>query len=580
MTYSSFIWQIVRPHRRRFILALAAMILVMMVGMVPPLILAFVVDTVLGQGRFDLLGPVMVLALLIPFLDGLFRAGSEYMVALLGERVVLDIRVALYRRVQRLSCRFLHTTTTGKVMERLRGDVQQVQMLIGSQALNLAVQLICALVALVIMFAFSASLTVMVLLAVCLYVVNYKWFVRRIRSVQRRWRHKMDGLSGQAQERLAGTIVVKAFGNERAEARSFARCNFLTERVGHRFRVLATAYGLTSSGIAWGTQLAVLLAGTFMVIRGNLTYGAVMAVAAYTGRLLAPAIQLAELSNQIEQTKVSLRRIFELMQAEPDAVDRRGTRLPALTGEVAFENVCFQYEQDKPVLQHVNMYVQPGQTVALVGHTGCGKSTIANLLYRFYEPQAGHLTIDGHEISTLDTRWYRGRLALVPQDPIVFDATVAQNIAYGKPGASRQEIERALAAVELHDLADRHPLGIHAPLGERGLKLSVGERQRLCIGRAILADPTILILDEATSSLDVHGEALVQLALKRVMANRTCFVIAHRLSTIVNADQIVVMDAGRIIEMGNHAELMTKPGGRYRSLFTTQTAGQQKVEIA
>jgi ABC-type multidrug transport system fused ATPase/permease subunit len=297
-------------------------------------------------------------------------------------------------------------------------------------------------------------------------------------------------------------------------------------------------------------------------------------------RLLQPAIQLAELSNQIQQAKVSMDRIFELMLAEPDAIGRPGKRLPRLSGEVAFQNVCFQYEPGKPVLKHLNLYVQPGQTVALVGHTGCGKSTIGNLLYRYYEPQAGHLEIDGHDISTLDTRWYRRHLALVPQDPIVFDTTIYHNIAYGRAEATRQEIEQAARAAELGPLLDNLPQGLDTPLGEYGITLSVGERQRMCLARAILADPAILILDEATSSLDTQSETAIQLAMKRLMTNRTCFVIAHRLSTIVNADQIVVMDAGRIMEMGTHHQLMARTDSYYRHLFLTQSSPGPKVKVA
>jgi ABC-type multidrug transport system fused ATPase/permease subunit len=291
-------------------------------------------------------------------------------------------------------------------------------------------------------------------------------------------------------------------------------------------------------------------------------------------------VQLAELSNQLQQAKVSLDRIFDLMQAEPDSVNRPGIILPTLRGEVAFENVCFQYEPDKPVLQRLSLFVESGKTVALVGHTGCGKSTITNLLYRYYEPQAGHLSIDGHDISTLDTRWYRSHLAMVPQDPVVFDTTIAHNITYGRSGATREQIEKAARMVELGDLIDSLPQGIDTVLGEYGAKLSVGEKQRLCLARAILADPTILILDEATSSLDTQSETLIQLAMKRVMANRTCFVVAHRLSTIVHADIIVVLDKGLMLEMGNHAQLMSRPNGHYRHLFLTQIAGHRPLEKA
>ncbi|MCC6581137.1 MAG: ABC transporter ATP-binding protein [Phycisphaeraceae bacterium] len=545
---------------------------VSLLSLASALILSAIVDKVIGEARWNWLAPLIIVCMMLPWICGLLQLIGDYLVALISQKLVYDIRTDLYHRVHLLSYRFMQNTTTGKLMERLRGDVQQVQMVLSQQTLSLVLQLATALVAVTIMFWISTWITLVVLMCIGLYVVNYRYFVRRIRSVQRRYRRKMDQLSGRAQERLAGTIVVKAYHRQRRESRDFAKANFLTERVYQRFRMLNMWYGLSSSAIAWSCYMFVLLLGTYFVIRGDITYGGVMALGAYTWRLLQPAVQLAELSNQIEQTKVSLDRIFELMAAQPDAAVLGGKRLPSLRGEVAFENVCFQYDPGKPVLRHVNLYVKPGQTVALVGHTGCGKSTIINLLYRFYEPQAGHLTIDGHDISTLNTRWYRQHLALVPQEPIVFDTTLAENIAYGRPGATRQAIERAARMVELGELIDTLPKGLDTPLGEYGAKLSVGERQRLCIARAVLAEPVILVLDEATSSLDPPGEAAIQRAMQRVMEGRTAFIIAHRLSTIVNADTIVVMDQGRVIEMGNHSQLMARHHGHYRHLFTTQMA--------
>lgn len=574
MNHTAFIWQTVRPHRTRMIAAMGCLMAVTLVGIAPPMLLAVVVDHVIGLGQYHWLPLLMVAMLTVPWLDGVLRIAGNHLVSLLGQRLALDVRLALYRKVHKLSCNYLNNTTTGALMERLRGDVDLVQNMMTQQVLNLVAQLVCAMAALVIITVLSWKLAVMIFAAIVLYVFNYKWFVRRIRSIQRRYRRKMDLLSGHAQERLAGSIIVKAYGNERIESRRFARSNFLAERCYHRFRLYNIAYGLTSGAIAWSTYLMVLLTGTWFAIHGQMKYGAVLAVTAYTWWLLNPAIQLAELSNQIQQVKVALDRIFALMNAETDAVEIRGERPESLRGEVVFENVCFEYEANKPVLRHVNLHVRPGQTVALVGHTGCGKSTIVNLLYRFYEAQSGGVMIDGHDITTLDTRWYRARLAMVPQDPIVFDTTVAANVAYGRSAATDEQIEQALRTVELGEVIDRAPQGIHAPLGERGLRLSVGEKQRMCIARAILANPAVLILDEATSSLDSQSESLIQLALKRVMANRTCFVVAHRLSTIVNADQIVVMDQGRIIELGNHNQLMQRQDGRYRHLFVTQMAHQ------
>jgi len=580
MNHSTFIWQILKPHRKRMIAAMLCLMIVTLVGIAPPMILAILVDHVIGLGQYHWLPILMLMMLAVPWLDGIFRIAGNHLVSLLGQRLAMDVRLELYRKVHKLSCSYLNNTTTGALMERLRGDVDQVQNLMTQQVLNLLAQLVCAVAALVIISVLSVKLAVMIFVAIALYVANYKWFVRRIRCVQKRYRRKMDLLSGHAQERLAGSIIVKAYGNERIESRRFARSNFFAERVFHRFRLYNIFYGLTSSAIAWSTYLMVLLTGTWLAIHGEMTYGHVLAVTAYTWWLLNPAIQLAELSNQIQQVKVAMDRIFALMNADADPVEQRGLRPSELRGEIVFKNVCFAYEADNPVLRHVNLDVRPGQTVAFVGHTGCGKSTIVNLLYRFYEAKSGQILVDGHDISSLETRWYRRRLAMVPQDPIVFDTTIAANVAYGRSRADDQQIERALRTVELGDLIYRAPTGIHTPLGERGMKLSVGEKQRLCIARAILADPAVLILDEATSSLDSQSESLIQLALKRVMVNRTCFVVAHRLSTIVNADQIVVMDQGRIIELGNHNQLMRKQDGHYRHLFVTQMAHQTIKEVA
>jgi ABC-type multidrug transport system fused ATPase/permease subunit len=574
------ILQLLRAHRRRIAFAGITLLFITALGLVPPMILARVIDHIVGLGRYDQLAVLMIILMAMPVLDAVFRTMANYSVTLVSQRVMLDLRLMLYRKVQRLSCRYMQGTTTGKLMERLRGDVGQLQSLLTNQVLGLTVQLLCAMIALVVMLTISVRLTAMVFLSIALFVANYKWFVRRIRAVQRRHRRKMDVLSGLAQERLAGTIVVKAFGAERREAREFGRQNFLAERCFHRFRMYNVGYGITSSSIAWLTYLSVMLTGTWMALHGQLTYGAVTIVGAYTWRLIQPAVQLSELSNQIEQGKVALSRIFELLRAEEDAVELRGRRLDRVVGRVEFEGLHFAYEPEKPVLSGVNLAVKPGMTVAFVGPTGCGKSTMINLLYRYYEPQAGRLLIDGHDVRELDTRWYRSHLALVPQDPVVFDTTIAHNVAYGRPDATREQIEEVIALAELQEVVARLPHGIDTRIGEYGVTLSVGEKQRLCIARAILADPAILLLDEATSSLDPQSEAQIQRALDRLMVGRTSFVIAHRLNTIVHADMIVALRDGRVLEAGSHHELLQLPNGYYRNLYLTQTAALPQAVTA
>jgi len=574
MTHFAYILKTLRPHRKRMVVVLAAMLGLMLVSLGSPLVVAFLIDTVIGQNRYDLLPPLMLLFLALPFSAAVFRFLSNYVVTLLGQRVIFDIRLDLYRHVHRLHCRYLQNTRTGKLMERLRGDVLQLQMLLTNQAPQLGVQVITGLIIVMIMLFMSVKLTLIVLLGMTFYFVNYKYVVPRIRKVQRRYRRKMDHLSGRAQERLTGAVVVKTFAQERVESRQFLRRNFAAERVYYRFRMLTLLYGLLAGAITWTTYSLVIAVGTLLAVRGDVTYGTVTAVIAFTFYLLVPAQMLAQLSNQLQQARVSLDRIFELMRAEPDVLDQKGLRQAKLTGEVRFENVNFHYEPGKTVLHNFTLHVKPGQTVALVGQTGCGKTTIANLLYRYYDIVSGQLHIDGCDIRDYDVRWYRRRLALVPQEPIVFEATIAENIAYGRPDACREDIDRAARMVELGALIDRLDRRLDTPLGQRGAKLSVGEKQRLCIARAILSDPAILILDEATSSLDSPGEAAIQLAMRRVMVNRTCFVVAHRLSTIVNADLIVVMEEGRVMEMGNHAQLMNNHNGRYRQLYLTQTSSR------
>ncbi|MAE61832.1 MAG: hypothetical protein CMJ49_10820 [Planctomycetaceae bacterium] len=584
MTHIQHMLNALRPNRRRVAVAVFALLGMTLLGVVPPLIFMRIIDDVIAARQWHLLPLYIALSFAFPWISGIFQFVADYLVSLVGERLVFDIRLDLYRKVHRLHTEFMQNTTTGKLMERLRGDVGQLQTLLTQNALQLGVQLIYGLAMIAVMAFISGRLTILVLLAIALYVANYRFFVRRIRAVQRRYRRKMDVLSGLAQERLAGSIVVKAFNNERRESRDFARQNFLAERVGHRFRLLNNAYGITSSAITWGIRLVVLLLGVYIVIDEaglpegrRMTYGMLTAFLAYTMRLLEPAIMLSQLSSAIEQARVSLDRIFDLMFARPDTVDLTGQRLPELQGAVTFENVCFEYEPGKRVLDQLNLYVAPGQTVALVGETGCGKTTITKLLYRYYEPQAGHLTIDDYDISQLDTKWYRQHLALVPQDPIVFDTTIAHNIAYGRPGADDDAITDAARKAEIGPLVDRLPNGIHTRLGEYGEKLSVGEKQRICIARAILADPVILILDEATSSLDTESEVLIQRALASLMEGRTSFVVAHRLSTIRSADLIVVLDRGRVLELGSHDELMANPDGRYHYLYTTQMASTPEV---
>ncbi|NLW87820.1 MAG: ABC transporter ATP-binding protein [Planctomycetes bacterium] len=571
MSHFSYILKILRRHRKRMILSLLAMLGIMLVDLGSPLVIAILIDNVISLGSYHLLAPLMLFFLALPFASAVCRIASDYTITLLGQRVVFDIRLDLYRHVHKLHCQYIQEATTGKIMERIRGDVNQIQNLLTNNTPQLLVQVVTGLIMVSIMLTMSVKLTLMMFAGILLYLINYRIMVPRIRKIQRRYRRKMDRLSAYSQERLAGTLVVKSFNRERFESRNFIKRNFLAERVFHRFRTTNLTYNVISGAITWGNYVLIIVVGTLLVIRGELTYGAVTAMTAFSFRLLYPASMLAELSNQLQQASVSLDRIFELMNAEKDIPEVHGLRLAKVRGEVVFDHVNFQYEEGKPVLRDLCLHVRAGQTVALVGQTGCGKTTLVNLIYRYHKITDGRLLIDGKDINSLDIHAYRRCIAMVPQEPIIFDATLGENIGYGNPKASRKDLERAARMAELGGVLDRLEHGLDSRLGAEFVTLSVGERQRLCIARAILANPTILILDEATSSLDTHSEKLIQIAMERVMADRTCFVIAHRLSTIVNSDLIVVMDGGQVLEQGTHAELMARPDGRYKFLYTTQT---------
>ncbi|MBI2952664.1 ABC transporter ATP-binding protein, partial [bacterium] len=403
-----------------------------------------------------------------------------------------------------------------------------------------------------------------------------------IRSANLAFRRKMDEISATLQERLSGVRLVKAYSREKHETRDFLV--HTRQSLTHAMR--STMFGVSSTTgarLLQGIKNTFLFAlGCYLVVKREITYGDVTAFMSYSFRVFQPAVNFTEIANQLERTMVSAGRIFEVLDQAPEVQDRPGAvPLPPVVGHVRFEDVRFEYIPGKPVIKGINLEVRPGATVALVGHTGCGKTTLTSLLLRFYDVQAGRITIDGHDVRDVKARSLRKQIGQVLQDSVVFNTTLRDNIRFGKPDATDAEIIEAAKIAEIHDFIVRTPDGYDTVLGERGVKLSVGEKQRLAIARAVITDPGILVLDEATASLDSNSEALIQKALQRVLRNRTSFVIAHRLSTIVNADLIVVMDAGEVLETGRHFELLSRPGSFYKHLYEQQYAAlaEQHVEV-
>jgi subfamily B ATP-binding cassette protein MsbA len=559
------------PYRKRLLAALGMTIVVTLLSLLPPLIMSSLIDDVIAGGQWDRFWIIVTMLSGVFLCHQAFRFVNNYVISTTAQNLVFDIRTGMYRHLQRLPLQFFDRHNTGSVVERLMGDVANVQSMISNQMIQLLMDVITAGFCISVMFIINWQLALIVLCLVPLYLLNYHFFVPRIRSSHERFREKMDDVSGMLQERLNGTALVKAYGQERKETRVFASEAFQAMKNAVDARGRSVFFSNVAESIEWLGRTSVFVVGCCFVINRTMEYGDVYAFILYATLILDPAVRLSIFVNEIEQTLVSVDRVKEILsESHEPGSSEVGSQLKSVLGHVQFQKLWFAYESDLWVLRDINLDVPAGATVALVGHTGCGKTTITSLLYRFYEPTRGRIMIDGQDITGVKVSDLRRQLALVTQDVVVFEGGVAENIAYGSINASRDQIIEAAKIAEIHDYIETLPDGYDTVIGEEGAKLSVGQRQRLVIARAVLTNPAILIMDEATSSLDTESERLIQKALERIMATRTCFIVAHRLSTIVNADLIVVMDDGRIVESGKHSELLQREGGHYRALYETQ----------
>lgn len=571
----------VRPYARGLILALMLTVALTVLGMTPPLIVMYVIDSVIIAGNWGMLEVLLLISILIPVLLTGLRVATTYQVSYISYKLIMDIRMKIYGHILALSMKFHEEMGTGKVMSRIMGDVVTVRSMVTRRMLETMTDAVVFLTAIGLCFGLNWKLALMLVAMMPLYLLNYKLFIGGLRSAWQRWRAKMDEVSVGLQERLSGVRLVKAYGQERRENRAFledTRESFEYAMEGVVYRAHQETGNWALTGLR---NTLVFCVGCYFVIEGEMTYGAVMAFQAYAMRMFQPVLNLIRMATEFERMMVSLDRIFEILDWPVDIADRPGAReMPRVRGHVVFDQVWFEYTPGEPVLKNTCLEVQPGTMVALVGHTGCGKTTLTNLLMRFYDVTRGTITIDGNDLRDVKLRSLRKQIGQVLQDSVLFDMSIKDNLRYGHLDATESEIIAAARVTEIHEFIMRTPQGYDTMLGEDGIKLSVGEKQRLAIARAVLTDPAILILDEATSALDSLSEALIQKAMANVLKGRTSFVIAHRLSTVVNADLIVVMDHGRIVEMGRHEELVQKPDGVYRQLYEQQFAGLDAQEVA
>ncbi|HZT40636.1 MAG TPA: ABC transporter ATP-binding protein [Chthonomonadaceae bacterium] len=492
-------------------------------------------------------------------------------ITFLGQRFKLDMRRKLYAHMQTLSLGFFEKSQTGKLMSNITNDVATLDSLLGSGFVTVIQDCVTLLAVLVIIFFKSWSLALVALSVYPIYILNYLMFIGRIKRTSHEIREQRDVMYGDLQEKLAGVQVVKSYAKERYEVLQFV--GETRELLGLNVRIgtLSTALWTLAELIgAVGTGL-ILWYGGRLVITGHMTAGSLMAFYAFiSGYLYGPTLRLIQINDVIARTNAALWRIFHVLDTRPNVVDKPdAVALPPIRGDVHFDRVWFEYEPGQPVIKGVDLNVKAGEMVAFVGQSGSGKTTMVNLLQRHYDVTGGRILVDSCDVRDIQLQSLRRQVGVVIQETVLFNTTIRENIRYGRLDATDSEIEEAARAANIAHVINALPQGYDTRLGEEGIKLSGGEKQRIAIARAILSDPRILILDEATSSLDSETEAMIQEALDHLMRGRTSFVVAHRLSTILKADKIVVMEKGVIQEMGSHAELLAY-GGIYAGLYNQQ----------
>jgi ABC-type multidrug transport system fused ATPase/permease subunit len=562
--------ELVRARRGRLALGLGLMLVSRLCGLVLPGTTKILLDDIIGKHRRELLLPLVLVAGAATLIQALTGFALSQVLGKAAQRSITEMRRSVQRHVGRLRVAFFDQTKTGVLLSRVMTDAEGIRNLVGTGLVELAGGLLTAVLALGILFYFSAKLTLIALGVLSLFGLVLLYAFKTLRPLFRE-RSKINAeVSGRLTESFSGIRVVKAYRAERREALVFTRG-------AHRlFRNVARTMTRFSAVSAFSTLLlgvvgvSIMWVGAHEIEAGRMTVGSFVSFTLYLGLLVGPVVQIVSIGSQVTEAFAGLERIRDLRdELAEDAGDIEREPLPPLEGRVEFRDVTFEYEKGTTVLHGVSFLASPGTVTALVGPSGAGKSTIIGLVAAFYRPTSGSVLVDGRDLSRVRLSDYREQLGVVFQDNFLFDGSVYENISYSRPQAPREAVLRAASIAHCDEFVEKMPNGYDTIVGERGVKLSGGQRQRVAIARAILADPRILILDEATSSLDSESEALIQEGLAELMKGRTTFVIAHRLSTIRRADTILVVEEGRIVERGRHDELLSR-GGRYSDLYTRQ----------
>lgn len=564
--FRTIIW----PRRRLVLIGLVLIILKSLSGLVLPASTKYILDDVIGQGDLETLKWILMLLIGSLAVNAVVSFMLTQLLSVEAQHLISVLRANVQKKILTLPTRFFDNAQSGALVSRIMNDVEGVRNLVGTGLVQLVGGALTAVICLVLLISISWSMTLFVLIPVAIFGVISMQAFKKIRPIFRERGAISAEVTGRLTQTLNGVRVIKGFNAERQEAAIFEKG---VERMflNVKSSLTTTSFVTSSGGFLLGVaSVGILGIGGYQIMHDQLSVGELIQFILFLGFLIAPIVQMSNIGSQLTEAFAGLDRTEEIMnQPSEDDPEVRVVRPSRIDGHIAFDRVSFAYEEGKDVLREVSFDAPAGSIIALVGSSGSGKSTIAGLAASFLVPKSGTILIDGVDMTTVSLEAIRSRLGVVLQDDFLFDGTIRENVMFARPSATEEELHRALEAAYVLEFTQRFEKGIDTVIGERGIKLSGGQRQRLTLARAILADPRILILDEATSSLDTESESLIQESLKTLLKGRTTFVIAHRLSTIRQADQILVIEEGQIVERGTHDELIAKQG-RYFELYTYQ----------